>query len=159
MRITAVAGDVPSLPRLLWVVPRADTLVGPQAEPDTLYWGIPPNPTTDVTREPIEVELFARANGEVVPVRSWVVRYRIVVGGDTLAPGDTSLVWLVDDAGRPSAIDTTDASGVAGRRVRVNSLNDAIDALDSVVISVTVLGITTPVAGAPVLITLPVAQR
>ena len=157
VRITAVAGDVPSLPQRLWIVPRADSLAGPQEAPDTLYWGIPPTPG-DVSG-PIDVRLFARVNALAVPVRSWVVRYRLVVAGDTIAPSDTSLVWLVDDAGRPSAIDTTDASGGAARRVRVNSLNDAIDALDSIVISVTVQGITTPIAGAPVLVTLPVAAR
>ncbi len=156
VRITAVAGDVPSLPLPLWVVPRPDSLAGPEEEPDTLRWGIPPSPSADVS-EPLQVQLFARTAATPEPVRSWVVRYRVVVAGDTLAPGDTSRVWLVNDAGRPSAIDTTDASGVASRRVRVNGL--AIDALDSVVVSVTVSGIASPIAGAPVLIILPVAQR
>ena len=159
VRITAVAGDVPSLPRLLWVVPRPDSLAGPDEEPDALTWGIPPNAANDVS-DPIAARLVARVNGTVAPVRSWIVRFRLVVNGDTLAPGDTNLVWLVDDQGRPSAIDTTGSDGTASRRVRINGLGiDPVDGLDSVVVSVTPLGLTTPVAGAPVHITLPVAQR
>jgi len=157
VRITAVAGDVPSLPRLLWVVPRPDSLAGPGEPPPPLTWGVPPS-ASDVS-EPIAVRVFARGDGTERPVRSWVVRYRLVVGGDTIAPSDTNLVWLVDDAGRASAIDTTDASGVASRRVRVNPLDPAIDGLESLVVSVTVQGITTPIAGSPVLVTLPVTQR
>ena len=35
---------------------------------------------------------------------------------------DTTLsVFLVDDSGRPSVLDTTDGTGVAGRRVRVRA--------------------------------------
>lgn len=152
--VTAIAGDVPSLPQTLWVVPRPDTLAGPTAPPDTVRAGTPP-----ATLRPVEVRLFARAGGTPVPVRSWVLRYRLIVRGDTLAPSDTALVWLVDDQGRPSAIDTTDAGGVAARRVRVNGLNPAIDALDSVVVSVTALGLRTPVAGSPVRVALPVRRR
>lgn len=157
VRITAVAGDVPSLPRLLWVVPRPDSLAPPTEPPDTLRYTIPPDPSRDVST--VGTTLFARVDGTAVPVRSWVVRFRLVVDGDTLAPNDTTRAWLVDDAGRRSAIDTTDAAGRATRRVRVNSLADGIDDLDSLVVSVTPMGITTPIAGAPVLITLPVARR
>lgn len=157
VRITAVAGDVPSLPRLLRVVPRPDSLAGPDEPPDTLRYSIPPNPALDTAT--VRTQLFSRASGTAVPVRSWVVRYRLVIDGDTLAPNDTTRAWLVDEQGRRSAIDTTDADGVASRRVRVNSLADGIDDLDSLVVSVTPMGITTPIAGAPVLVTLPVAQR
>lgn len=157
VRITAVAGDVPSLPRVLWVVPRPDSLASRGADPDTLKYTIPPNPAQDFST--VGAALFARVDGGAVPVRSWAVRFRLVVGGDTLAPNDTTVAWLVDDQGRRSAIDTTGADGVATRRVRVNSLSSAIDGLESLVVSVTPMGITTPVAGAPVQITLPVAQR
>lgn len=159
VRITAVAGDVPSLPRLLWVVPRPDSLAGPSAAPDTLRWGIPPNPATDVSQA-LAVRLVSRVDAAVVPVRGWIVRFRIVVAGDTLAPSAAEVAWLVDEQGRTSAIDTTDTDGVASRRVRVNAFaGDAIDGLESLVVSVTPMGTTTPVAGAPVQITLPVARR
>ena len=50
---------------------------------------------------------------------------------DVLSPSDTALARLVDDAGRRSPADTTDASGVAARRIRVNvtRLGSAVDSV------------------------------
>ena len=92
-------------------------------------------------------------------MQSWVVRYRLVVEGDTVPVDDTSLVWIADDAGRPAPLDTTDASGEASRRIRINGLNPAVDVLDSVVVSVTAQGTATPLRGAPIRLALPVRRR
>lgn len=58
-------------------------------------------------------------------VRAYLVTFAITNQGVTLA------AQLVNDAGMPSAIDTTDASGVASRKVRIRptklkSVNDSV---------------------------------
>ena len=159
VRITAVAGTLPSLPRALRVVPRPDSLAGPTTAPGALTYGIPPNATADRSDALTVRVLSTPAGATPVPVQSWVVRYRLVVRGDTLPVGDTTFVWLADDAGRPAPLDTTDATGEASRRVRINGLNAAVDGLDSVVVSVTAQGTAAPLRGAPVRLALPVRRR
>ena len=159
VRVSALAGSLPSLTRTLRVVRRPDSLAGPTTAPGALTYGVPPNPTSDRS-DALAVRVLATpAGGTATGVQSWVVRYRLVVRGDTLAVGDTSLVWLADDAGRPAPLDTTDATGEASRRVRINGLNPAVDGLDSVVVSVTAQGTTAPLRGAPVRLALPVRLR
>ena len=158
-RVSALAGSLPSLSRTLRVVRRPDSLAGPTTAPGALTYGVPPSPTSDRS-EALAVRVLATpTGGTATGVPSWVVRYRLVVRGDTLAVGDTSLVWLADDAGRPAPLDTTDGTGEASRRVRINGLNPAVDGLDSVVVSVTAQGTTAPLRGAPVRLALPVRLR
>jgi hypothetical protein len=140
------------------VVPRPDSLAGPTAAL-ALTYGIPPSPTADRS-DPLAVRVLSLPAGAApVAVQSWVVRYRLVVRGDTVPVDDTSLVWLADDAGRPAPLDTTDGSGEASRRIRINGLNPAVDGLDSVVVSVTAQGTATPLRGAPLRLALPVRRR
>jgi hypothetical protein len=63
-------------------------------------------------------------------VKGWLVRWRIIHAGDTLAPTDTTLVALWAPSGtRHSLLDTTKTDGAATRRLRVyaNVLPAAID--------------------------------
>ena len=76
-------------------------------------------------------------------VKSWLVTF-VVTGGT--APG---LATLVNDAGRPSQVDTTDASGIAGRRIRLDPAR--LTALvDSVIVQATVRHRGVGVRGSPV---------
>jgi hypothetical protein len=64
-------------------------------------------------------------------VRSWLVTFAITNQTDTLA------AQLVNDAGNPSAMDTTDASGAASRKIRIRptrlkSVNDSVLVMASV---------------------------
>ena len=159
VQVRAVAGTLPSLPRALRVVPRPDSLAGPTTAIPAIEYGLPFSPTADRS-DPVAVRVLNTADpAATAAVQSWVVRYRLVIRGDTVPLSDTSLVWLVDDANRRSAIDTTDADGQASRRVRVNGLNPLVDDLDSVVVSVTAQGTRTPLRGAPLRIALPVRSR
>ena len=81
-------------------------------------------------------------------VRGWLVRWRTVHAGDTLAPGDTTLVALQTGAGRRSALDTTATDGTSLRRLRVfaNRLTTAVDSF-VVVAEVKLHGV--PVPGSP----------
>ncbi len=159
VRITAVAGGIPSLPRTLRVVRRPDSLAGPTGAIEPIQYTPLPNPTLNRSG-PLTVRVLATpAGAQAVGVPSWVVRYEVLVEGVRVAPTDTSLVWLVNDAGRPAVLDTTDAGGEATLRLRVDGANPAIDDLDSVVVSVTAQGVATPLRGAPVLLIVPIRPR
>jgi hypothetical protein len=68
-------------------------------------------------------------------------------------------VYLVDDQGRASTLDTTDDSGAAGRRVRVRALQFPVGAaVESVVVRATVTYRGQPLKGSPVRITAPVRR-
>jgi hypothetical protein len=85
-----------------------------------------------------------------VAVPSYLVRYRIVFpDDDSVSETDTSKVVLANDQGRPSTVDTTDATGVAGRAVRLSTAVSVIP--DSVIVDALVsYPDTTSVVGAPV---------
>ncbi|HEU4629105.1 MAG TPA: hypothetical protein VFS08_05145 [Gemmatimonadaceae bacterium] len=158
VRITAFANGIPSLPQTLWVVPRPDSLVN-GAQPADITYGLPAS-AADTSGRIADTLLATTGQTAPAPVRAWIVRYRIVVDGDTLDPNDQTLAFIVDDAGRPSPLDTTDAAGAVARKVRVNAFaGEALAAIESLVVSVTVEGVTTPPRGAPRQVTIPVRPR
>ena len=58
-------------------------------------------------------------------VGSWLVSFRIV------SPTDTAVVKLVGDNGTRSSLDTTNAAGIAGRKIKLDvtkltNLNDSV---------------------------------
>lgn len=75
-------------------------------------------------------------------VRSYVVSFSVVSGGDP------RLAELLNGT-RVSAVDTTDANGVAGRAVRVRPVH-LTAAIDSVIVDATVKYRGTHVSGSPV---------
>ena len=85
-----------------------------------------------------------------VAVPSYLVRYRIVFpADDSVSDTDTTRVLLANDQGRPSTVDTTDASGIASRAVRISTAVSVIP--DSVIVDALVsYPDTTSVVGAPV---------
>jgi hypothetical protein len=85
-----------------------------------------------------------------IAVPSYLVRYRIVFPTDgSVSDTDTTKVVLANDVGRPSTVDTTDASGIASRAVRISTAVSVIP--DSVIVDAHVSHPdTTNIAGAPV---------
>jgi len=78
-------------------------------------------------------------------VASWIVSFAIV---SQHKPG---LVELVNDAGKPSSVDTTDASGIAGRKIQLHPVNlDSANQVDSVIVNATAKFRGVPVSGSPV---------
>jgi len=78
-------------------------------------------------------------------VGSWIVSFAIV---SQHKPG---LVELVNDAGKPSSVDTTDASGIAGRKIQLHPVNlDSATQVDSVIVNATARFRGVPVSGSPV---------
>ena len=92
------------------------------------------------------------------PVRNWLVRYAVVMPANP-SNDSTAAVFLVNDAGKASTVDTTDAQGVASRKVRVRAaLFPASAEPDSVVVEATSSYRGTLLKGAPVRIVVPVQR-
>lgn len=99
------------------------------SEPDTLLSGdtviaytynIPDNPPSVSPALSLTLQSSDTAGGIAPGVVGWLVRWRIVHNGDTLAVTDTSKVALWPaSASRHSLLDTTAAGGTSSRRLRV----------------------------------------
>ena len=76
-------------------------------------------------------------------VKSYIVSFAIV------AQSDPQLGELVNDAGKASVVDTTDASGIAGRKIRLHPVF-LKSAVDSIVINATAKYRGVQVNGSPV---------
>jgi hypothetical protein len=83
-------------------------------------------------------------------VKSYIVSFQIVSQPDP-PPGGPPLSELVNDNGKASIIDTTDASGIAGRKIRLH-LGGLISGtqVDSIIVNATAKYHGTPVTGSPV---------
>ena len=77
-------------------------------------------------------------------VTSWIVSFAIV------AQSDPRLGELVNDAGLRSVVDTTDAAGIAGRKIRVHPLFFTSSTVDSIVVNATAKYRGAQVSGSPV---------
>ena len=77
-------------------------------------------------------------------VPNYIVSFAIV------AESNRDLATLVDDAGKPSNVDTTDAAGIAARKIRVHPVNLTGAAVDSVILQATAKYRGQPVTGSPV---------
>ncbi|MGQ0639939.1 MAG: hypothetical protein ACT4P6_04070 [Gemmatimonadaceae bacterium] len=111
-RLFATAGTLQSVTREIDVVTRPESVVFVRA-PDTMTVS-----SVDTTNNSGEFRLRlvdAAGNG----VKGFLVRYLLEFRGEVVAPGETTRILLVDDGGRPSVVDTTDASGQGARRVHI----------------------------------------
>ncbi len=78
-------------------------------------------------------------------VKSYIVSFSIV------SQSDPQLAQLVNDGGKPSLVDTTDANGIAGRAIRLHPLFlTSSDQVDSVIVNATAKYRGVPVSGSPV---------
>ncbi|MBL0170762.1 MAG: hypothetical protein IPP90_08540 [Gemmatimonadaceae bacterium] len=98
------------------------------------------------------------APGVTSQVNGWPVRFEVLSPAN--ASNDTTKsVYLVDDLGRASVYDTTDASGVAGRKVRIRAAQYPTGAaIDSVIVRATATYKGVALKGSPVRIALPVKR-
>ena len=76
-------------------------------------------------------------------VKSYVVGFAVV------SPADTLLARLVNDAGGPSRTDTTDAGGIASRRIRLNPAR-LVALTDSIIVNASVKYRGAHIRGSPV---------
>ena len=128
---------------------RPDTVVGSVVR-DTLEYSLT-DTTVNVSGGLGVRVLHGPAAGDT-SVRSMRVTFAV------LSPSDTAFARLVDDSGRRSPADTTDAGGIAARRVRVDILRLTAP-VDSVVMSATVRYRGQHVKGSPVRMVLHLQPR
>ena len=98
------------------------------------------------------------APGVTSAVNGWPVRFELLSPANT-ANDTTKSVYLVDNTGRASVLDTTDGTGTAGRSVRIRAAQfPSSAAVDSVIVRATVTYKGVSLKGAPVRIALPVKR-
>ena len=139
-RIVATVGQLQAVQRVD-VTLRPDLIQAVNAE-DSLKYSLG-DTTKDVSTE-LQVKLTHSAANDSV-VKSWIVSFMIVY------TPDPQLGELVNDASKPSSVDTTNTSGIAGRKFRLHPkfLSSATQ-VDSIVVNATARYRGAPVAGSPV---------
>lgn len=152
VRVFAQAGGLQSLPREFNVVQAPDSLEQVAPEELELEYSVLPDPDLS---GPLSVRVLRLDEGStsgVAGVGYWPVHFSLVVRGVEVAPGDSSLAWLVQkDALTAATADTTAASGEAALRVRVNPYNtEGIAGLDSVEVYVSSTRPGAQLNGSPV---------
>ena len=150
-RVFALAGGLQSLPKSVDVIRRPTRLVAaPTAVADSVPYLAGNTAATlrsaqSAVTAPAQVRVSGDSAGTLVGVRRVAVRFAVVYAAPTIADS----VFLVDDRGlgvdvtgaldrgRFSALDTTDAGGLAGRRVAL-LLRSGAAGRDSVVLRATI---------------------
>lgn len=107
--------------------------------------------TVNVSRQ-LTVEVMHGTAPADSAVKSYVVSFSVASGGQP------AFAELVDNAGKASVVDTTDANGVAGRALRVRPANLSVNE-DSVIVNAMVKYRGVPVGGSPVRLVLHVKPR
>ena len=161
-RIAARVGNSLQVVRNLQVTTRPDSADRNGAtKVDTLSVSPPDtgaNATTNVSAS-MGVSVRHLEAGVATAVNGWLVKYELIQPANS-TNDSTKSAFLVDENGRRSNIDTTDASGTVARYVRVRaSVFPATTAVDSAVVLVSVKYKGQNVKGAPIRIVVPVKQR
>lgn len=120
LRLVASVSGLQSQVRTIRVTRLPDSIVAPAAPTVALQYQLP-DAASNVSPTLSFGLLSSDTTGGVSPnVAGWLVRWRLLHGGDTLAITDTSSFALWDiGASRHSLRDTTGTDGMSARRVRV----------------------------------------
>lgn len=144
-RIVVSVGSLQALQSVL-VTLRPDTVFGVNAR-DSLAYSL--LDSTKNVSNALSVQVLHSLTSKDSAVNAYVVSFAII------SPTDTTLVKLVNDAGAASRRDTTDESGTASRKIRLNPL--ALKSLtDSIIVNATVKYRGAQVRGSPVRLVLKV---
>jgi hypothetical protein len=139
-RIVATVGKLQAIQRISLTL-RPDTIV-PINAVDTIHFSL-----LDSARNSsglMSVKLFHGTRSDSV-VTNYVISFAIV------SQSNPGLADLVTENGKLSKVDTTDGSGIAGRKILVHPVNLASGtAVDSVIVQATAKYRGQPVAGSPV---------
>jgi hypothetical protein len=139
-RIVATIGTLQAVQNVN-VTLRPDTLEAVNAL-DSLHYS-PLDSTLNVSPL-LQVKLTHGIAPNDSAVTSWIVSFAIV------AQSDPRLGELVNDGGIASVVDTTDATGIAGRKIRVHPLFLTSSPIDSIVVNATAKYRGVQVSGSPV---------
>lgn len=140
-RIIATVGNLQAVQRLNLTL-RPDSIAA-QKGVDTLNYSLLDS-TKNVSTEALSAILFHGITRDSV-VTNYIVSFEIV------SQSNPNVAELVDDGGRASQVDTTDGSGIAGRKIRVHPVNlGTATTVDSVIVQATAKYHGQPVTGSPV---------
>ena len=142
----AVTVDGLQATSLLDVTLRPDTII-PVKERDSLLYSL-----VDTTKN-LSPSLAVRAHHSLTSLDSAVKSY--IVSFAISSPADPQLAMLVNDAGKESRVDTTDANGEASRKIRLTPAR-LTSITDSVIVLATVKYRGAHVRGSPARIVLKV---
>jgi hypothetical protein len=162
-RLVARVGSSLQVIRVLIAATRPDSMDrGGAPDPAVFTTSLPDTGRSQATRNSTQaISVIVRhveANGAGSLVNGWPVRFEIVAPANP-TNDTTKAVYLVDDQGRASVLDTTDASGNAGRKVRVRAtLFPVGTATDTVVVRASVTYKGRALAGSPILVRQPVKR-
>lgn len=119
VRLVASINGLQSQRRTVQVTPAPDSVIPGDTLIDYEY-RIPDAPPSISPALSLTLQSADTVGGGNPDVAGWLVRWRIVHDGDTLAVTDTSMVALWPaSASRHALLDTTKADGVSSRRLRV----------------------------------------
>lgn len=130
------------------VVLRPDTVLGSNAR-DSLSYSV--LDTANISA-PLSIKVVHTTPADTTAVPSYLVSFRVV------SPVDTAFARLVTETGARSTLDTTDAAGVAGRRVRIDVAR-LTSAVDSVIVQAFVRYRGVNVRGSPARLVLKVKPK
>lgn len=142
----AITVDGLQATRLVDVTLRPDTVIAVNERDSLLYSLVD---TTKNFSPPLAVRVHHSLTSLDSAVKSYIVSFAIA------SPPDTLLAMLVNEAGKSSRVDTTDASGQASRRIRLTPARLAA-LTDSIIVQATVKYRGAPVRGSPARIVLKV---
>jgi hypothetical protein len=149
-RIVATVGTLQAIQRVDLTL-RPDLMVAVNGR-DTLSYSLI-DTTVNISRS-LTVKLTHGIAPDDSAVKSYIVSFAIV------SQTDPNLATLVNDAGKPSVVDTTDASGVAGRSIRLHPLFlTSGTTVDSIFVNATARFKGVPVSGSPVQLVLLLRPR
>jgi hypothetical protein len=140
-RIIATIGKLQAIQRIN-VTLRPDAIAASDGIDTLKYFLLD---TTKNVSNALSVKLSHGVSPNDSAVTNYLVSFAIV------AQSNPNLSELVNDAGRPSTVDTTDASGIAGRKIRVHPVNLGNGTtVDSVIVQATARYRGQLVTGSPV---------
>ncbi|NUQ11805.1 MAG: hypothetical protein HUU26_05665 [Gemmatimonadaceae bacterium] len=152
-RLLASTAGLQSIVRQLEIVAAPDS-ADPDGTPTPLAWVAPDDPALNVS-VPLGLRVLDTSGDTPAGVRGWIVTFDLQVDGQGSSRTDTTRAYLVNDAGRVSYADTTDASGRATRRLRLR-VAPGFSPPDSAVILVRASYRGVSLTGAPVRWVLPI---
>jgi len=141
-RIVATAGRLQAIQKINLTL-RPDTIV-PSNAVDTIFFSLVDS-ASNTSKDAVSIKLLHGLATTDSVVSNYIVSFAIV------SQSNPNLADLVNDAGRLSHVDTTDGSGIAGRKILVHPVNlTSATAVDSVIVQATAKYRGQPVAGSPV---------
>ena len=149
VRVVANAGSLQSHAGTLIVARRPDSVFATGTLVDTLIYVVPDNVATNASPE-LAVKVITRdTSGGIATTQGWLVSFQAFHAGAAIAPGDTSVAYLLGTGTQRSRIDTTGTDGIASRRLRVRPIG-ITTVPDSVIVLATVRYRGANVRGSPV---------